>query len=94
MALSTLLCSFLSSNPGKNNFFVFCQNSCKNRLLKFITLEVFSCLLAFVVENTKDSGSVGDFKLSTPQNPLIHPVNDVDVIPVYVIISSSIFNSP
>ena len=71
-----------------------CQNSCRNRLLKLTTFELFSCLLAFDVENTKDSGLVGDFKLSTPQNPLTHPVNYVDVIPVYVMISSSILSSP
>ena len=29
-----------------------------------------------------------------PLKPRTHPVNDVDVIPVYVIISSSIFRSP
>ena len=30
----------------------------------------------------------------TPLNPRIHPVNEVVPIPVYVIISSSIFNNP
>ena len=29
-----------------------------------------------------------------PLNPLTHPVNEFVVIPVYVIISSSILNSP
>ena len=77
-----------------NNCLVLYQNSCKNRLLKLITLDSFSCLLALDVENTNDSGLVGDFKLSTPQKPLTHPVNDVDVIPVYVMISSSIFSNP
>ena len=47
-----------------------------------------------VVLNDSKSGLVGWSILSTPLNPRTQPVNDVVPIPVYVIISSSIFNRP
>ena len=53
-----------------------------------------SCLDAFVSLKVRNSGfpcvSISDI----PLNPRIHPVNEVLVFPVYVMISSSIFSNP
>ena len=49
---------------------------------------------ALEVENTNSSGSSGLLNDVIPLNPRIQPVNEFVVNPVYVIISSSIFNRP
>ena len=46
------------------------------------------------VENTNSSGLFSFLYEVTPLNPLIQPVNDDEVFPVYVIISSLIFKIP
>ena len=42
----------------------------------------------------KNSGSSPSLKISIPENPLIQPVKEVAVLPVYVIISFPIFIRP
>ena len=62
--------------------------------LKLVTIEFTSCVVAFVSLKVKNSGfetvSISDI----PLNPRIHPVNEVSVYPVYVIISLSILSNP
>ena len=44
--------------------------------------------------NVKNSGLLAFSISDIPLNPRIHPVKDVSVFPVYVIISLSIFKRP
>ena len=44
--------------------------------------------------NTSSSGFISPLYDSTPLNPLIHPVNEKSVFPVYVMISFPIFKRP
>ena len=46
------------------------------------------------MEKVNCSGLFSVTYVVIPQKPLIHPVNDENVFPVYVIISSSICNNP
>ena len=85
--------------PGKNCFLDFFKNSCKNKALKLLTWPPLvptptAWAADLDVENINSSGSSGLLKDVIPLNPRIHPVNAVVPIPVYVIISSSIFNRP
>ena len=53
-----------------------------------------TCADAFVSLNVKNSGLPAVSIAEIPLNPRIHPVNEVSVFPVYVIISLSIFKRP
>ena len=79
----------------------FLKNSCKNRTDKFVNVEPLECDAADVSLNFKCSWfiltseeEIPTLYPVTPLKPRIHPVNVVDVIPVYDIISSLIFNRP
>ena len=52
------------------------------------------CAAPTVLWKDTRSGLVALSRESTPLNPRIHPVNEVVPIPVYVMISSSIFKRP
>ena len=69
-------------------------NSVTKRKLKFTTNEFASCGDAFVLLNVKNSGLLAFCISDMPLNPRIHPVKEVSVFPVYVIISLSIFKRP
>ena len=70
------------------------KNSRIKRFDKLWTFDPPVCAAPTDVLNSTRSGLVGWSKLVTPLNPRIHPVNEVVPIPVYVMISSSIFNNP
>ena len=63
-------------------------------MLKLWIVDSDSCILLSVVSNTKVSLLALDSYEVTPLNPLLHPVKDESVLPVYVMISSSILNNP
>ena len=52
------------------------------------------CAAALVSLKVKNSGVPAVSIADIPLNPRIHPVNEVAVFPVYVIISLSIFKRP
>ena len=64
------------------------------RKLKLVIDEFAICAAAFVSLKVKNSGFPSVSIADIPLNPRTHPVNDVDVFPVYVIISLSIFSNP
>ena len=64
------------------------------RKLRLTTNEFAMCAAAFVSLNVKNSGLPSVSISDIPLNPRIHPVNEVAVFPVYVIISLSIFSKP
>ena len=72
-----------------------------NNTERFVNLSPDTWDAAWVLAKSKVSllTSISDDEIPTwnpctPLNPRIQPVNDVDVIPVYEIISSFIFNNP
>ena len=64
------------------------------RFDKLWTLLPPVCATPTDVLKSRTSGFVGCLKALTPLNPRTQPVNEVVPIPVYVIISSSIFSNP
>ena len=84
----------LFSNPGISCIFVFDRNSLRKRQLKFTISAPDSCEEASVDLNTSSSEFISPLYDSMPLNPLIHPVNEKSVFPVYVMISSPIFKRP
>ena len=86
--------SCLPSKPGVIWCFVLVKNSLRKRQLKFSIVDPLACCSAVVDSKTNSSALVGLLYEVTPLNPLTHPVNPKVVIPVYVIISSLIYNNP
>ena len=86
--------SVLSSSPGRIWVFILVKNSFKNKQLKFVIVDPERCDVAVVDSNTSVSGLVCCLREDTPLKPRIHPVNELSVFPVYVIISSLIFRIP
>ena len=82
------------SKPLAKVVFNLLKNSRIKRFDKLWTLLPPVCAAPTDFLNSTRSGFVGWSKLVTPLKPRMHPVNDVVPIPVYVIISSSIFSSP
>ena len=80
----------LSSKPGVTCFFTFLKNSCKNLILKLSTTAPEEWVEMPDSENTNSSGLLTLLYDVIPLNPLAHPVKELVVIPVYVIISLSI----
>ncbi len=72
----------LSSRRGKNWCFVFTKNSFKNRMLKFSIKAPDSWSVSLDEVNTKFSGFASFLYAVVPENPLIHPVNELSVFPV------------
>ena len=77
------------SNPGKNVFFNFLKNSCKNKTDKFVTDVSDLCSVASVSSNinfsrliSRSDDDTPTLYPVTPLNPRMQPVNDVEVIPV------------
>ena len=84
----------LSSNPGTICFFTFLKNSCKNLILKLLTTAPEEWVAIPDCENTNSSGLLTLLYDVIPLNPRAHPINELVVIPVYVIISLSIWINP
>ena len=84
----------LFSNPGKNWVFVFVKNSFKNKQLKFLIVEPDLWSSDSVSLNTTSSLLISLLYEVIPTNPLIHPVKEKSVFPVYVINSSLICKRP
>jgi len=84
----------LSDNPGKNWSFALLKNSFKNKQLKFCIVSPSVCSSANVELKTSSPGLESELYEVTPLNPLIQPVKEDIVFPVYVITSSPIFRSP
>ena len=74
--------------------FIFNKNSFKNKSLKLVIVDPETCAADLVVSKTNVSEVASAVYEVTPLKPLTHPVKDESVFPVYVIISSSIFNKP
>ena len=70
------------------------KNSLIKRFDKLKTFDPPVCAAPTDVLKSKTSGLVDCFKALTPLNPRTQPVKEVVPIPVYVIISSSIFSNP
>ena len=88
------LSNSLFSNPGVNWCFIFNKNSFKNKELRFVIIDPEEWSDDSVLEKTNWSGWFGETCELIPLNPLIHPVKELKVFPVYVITSSLIFNNP
>ena len=86
--------SGLSDNPGKSWIFVLLKNSFKNKQLKFCIVSPSLWSSADVELKTSSPGLESDLYEVTPLNPLIHPVKEDNVFPVYVITSLPSFRSP
>ena len=84
----------LSSNPGVTCFLSLLKNSFKNKTLKLLTTFPEEWVEIPLVEKTSSSGLLLDLNDVIPLNPLTHPVKEFVVIPVYVIISESIWIKP
>ena len=86
--------SALSSNPGVICFLTLLKNSFKKRILKLLTTAPEEWVAMPDWENTSSSGLLTLLYDVIPLNPREHPVKELVVIPVYVIISLLIWINP
>ena len=85
---------YLSSKPGKISPFNFFKKVFRNVLLKFLTLDLSAWVPTPDFVKVRYSGAFVFWLFSIPLKPRVQPINEVEPIPVYVIISSSIFSNP